>query len=53
MVSEEKSLEILDERMSSTTEPAYTLSSPGIFGAGKLNKKLKGQPRLIIWAPWH
>ena len=33
VVSEEKSFEIVDGR---TTEPAYTISSPGAFGSGEL-----------------
>ena len=36
VVSEEKSFEIVDGR---TTEPAYTISSPGAFGSGELKKK--------------
>ena len=34
VVSEEKSFEIVDGRR--TTEPAYTISSPGVFGSGEL-----------------
>ena len=33
VVSEEKSFEIVDRR---TTEPAYSISSPGAFGSGEL-----------------
>ena len=33
LVSEEKSFEIVDGR---TTEPVYTISSPGAFGSGEL-----------------
>ena len=33
VVSQEKSFEIVDRR---TTEPAYTISSPGAFGSGEL-----------------
>ena len=39
VVSEEKSFEIVDERRKKdgrTTEPAYTISSPGAFGSGEL-----------------
>ena len=36
VVSEEKSFEIVDGRR--TTEPAYTISSPGTFGSGELKK---------------
>ena len=35
VVSEEKSFAIVDGR---TTEPAYTISSPGAFGSGELKK---------------
>ena len=35
VVSEEKSFEIVDGRRR-TTEPAYTISSPGAFGSGEL-----------------
>ena len=42
VVSEEKSFEIVDGR---TTEPAYTMSSPGAFGSGEL-KWLKSN---YIW----
>ena len=35
VVSEEKSFEIVDGR---TTEPAYTISSPGAFGSGELKR---------------
>ena len=38
VVLEEKSFEIVDGR---TTEPAYTISSPGAFGLGELNKRAK------------
>ena len=38
VVSEEKSFEIVDGRRR-TTEPAYTISSPGAFGSGELKKK--------------
>ena len=52
VVSEEKSFEIVDGRRTDdgrrTTEPAYTISSPGAFGSGELkstkvirHKKLK------------
>ena len=34
VISEEKSFEIVDGRR--TTEPAYTISSPGAFGSGEL-----------------
>ena len=37
VVSEEKSFEIVDGRRR-TTEPAYTISSPGAFGSGELKK---------------
>ena len=37
VVSEEKSFEIVDGRRR-TTDPAYTLSSPGAFGSGELKK---------------
>ena len=42
VVSEEKSFEIVDGRTDDrrTTEPAYTISSPGAFGSGEL-KPLK------------
>ena len=33
VVLEDKSFEIVDGR---TTEPAYTISSPGAFGSGEL-----------------
>ena len=38
VVSEEKSFEIVDGRRADgrTTEPAYTISSPGAFGLGEL-----------------
>ena len=40
VVSEEKSFEIVDGRRTDggrrTTEPAYTISSPGAFGSGEL-----------------
>ena len=42
VVSEEKSFEIVDGRRTTddgrrrTTEPAYTISSPGAFGSGEL-----------------
>ena len=37
VVSEEKSFEIVDGRTDRrTTEPAYTISSPGAFGSGEL-----------------
>ena len=35
VVSEEKSFKIVDGR---TTEPAYTINSPGAFGSGELIK---------------
>ena len=41
VVSEEKSFEIVDGRTMDdgrTTEPAYTISSPGAFGSGELKK---------------
>ena len=42
VVSEEKSFEIVDGRTTDdgrrTTEPAYTISSPGAFGSGELKK---------------
>ena len=37
VVLEEKSFEIVDGR---TTEPAYTISSPGAFGSGELKNWL-------------
>ena len=37
VVSEEKSFEIVDGR---STEPAYTISSPGAFGSGELKTKV-------------
>ena len=43
VVSEEKSFEIVDVRRTDgrqTTEPAYTISSPGAFGSGELIKGL-------------
>ena len=37
VVSEEKSFEIVDGlRRRTTSEPAYTISSPGAFGSGEL-----------------
>ena len=39
VVSEEKSFEIVDGGRTTdgqTTEPAYTISSPGAFGSGEL-----------------
>ena len=38
VVSQEKSFEIVDARTDGrrTTEPAYTISSPGAFGSGEL-----------------
>ena len=42
VVSEEKSFEIVDGRRTDgrrTTEPAYTISSPGAFGSGELKKQ--------------
>ena len=38
VVLEEKSFEIVDGRRTDrrTTEPAYTISSPGAFGSGEL-----------------
>ena len=38
VVSEEKSFEIMDglTMNRATTEPAYTISSPGTFGSGEL-----------------
>ena len=39
VISEEKSFEIVDGRTTDgrrTTEPAYTISSPGAFGSGEL-----------------
>ena len=39
VVSEEKSFEIVDGRRR-TTEPAYTISSPGAFGSGELKNLL-------------
>ena len=44
VVSEEKLFEIVDGRTTDgrrTTEPAYTISSPGAFGSGELKKKKK------------
>ena len=45
VVSEEKSFEIVDGRRTTdgqtdgrTTEPAYTISSPGAFGSGELKR---------------
>ena len=38
VVSEEKSFEIVDGQ---TTEPAYTISSPGAFGSGELKNKIR------------
>ena len=50
VVSEEKSFEIVDGRRTTddvrrtdgrrTTEPAYTISSPGAFGSGELKTDL-------------
>ena len=48
VVSEEKSFEIVDGRLTDdgrmddgrTTEPAYTISSPGAFGSGELKNVL-------------
>ena len=51
VVSEEKSFEIVDGRRATdgrttdgprTTEPAYTISSPGAFGSGELKNINKG-----------
>ena len=42
VVSEEKSFEIVDGRRR-TTEPAYTISSPGAFVSGELKSKLVGK----------
>ena len=45
VVSEEKSFEIVDGRTTDgrrTTEPAYTISSPGAFGSGELK---------MLWLP--
>ena len=41
VISEEKSFEIVDGRRTDrrTTEPAYTISSPGAFGSGELKMK--------------
>ena len=41
VVSEEKSFEIVDGRRTDgrTTEPAYTISSPGAFGSGELKSQ--------------
>ena len=42
-VSEEKSFEIVDGRRTDderTTEPAYTISSPGAFGSGELKTNI-------------
>ena len=45
VVSEEKSFEIVDRRRTTdgrrTTEPAYTISSPGAFGSGELKNSKK------------
>ena len=46
VVTEEKSFEIADRR---TTEPAYTISSPGAFGSGELKKKEKQFEWFISW----
>ena len=50
VVSEEKSFEIVDGRRTTdddgrrrTTEPAYTISSPGAFGSGELKKRKEKQ----------
>ena len=44
VVSEKKSFEIVDGRTTidgrRTTEPAYTISSPGAFGSGELKKEI-------------
>ena len=32
-----------------TTEPAYTISSPGALGSGEL--KIGGLPTLLVWVP--
>ena len=55
-VSEEKSFEIVDGRTTDgrrTTEPAYTISSPGAFGSGELkmhylNSKLSGDAKKAV-----
>ena len=62
VVSEEKSFEIVDGRRTTydgrrttdgrTTEPAYTISSPGAFGSGELKKVDKpflGNMRTRSW----
>ena len=54
VVSEEKSFEIVDGRRTDgrtdrrTTEPAYTISSPGAFSSGELKR---GEHNLtnILW----
>ena len=43
VVSEKKSFEIVDGRTTDgrrTTEPAYTISSPGAFGSGELKSDI-------------
>ena len=50
IVSEEKSFEIVDGRRTTagrrTTEPAYTISSPGAFGSGELKYKVTRSVKL-------
>ena len=50
VVSEEKLFEIVDRRTMDwqTTEPAYTISSPGAFGSGELTRGPRG-PELLTW----
>ena len=45
VVSEEKSFEIVDGQ---TTEPAYTISSPGAFGSGELKRAFEGELKLAF-----
>ena len=60
VVSEEKSFEIVDGRTTDgrrTTEPAYTISSPGAFGSGELKRQtwvpgVSATMDLFSWATW-
>ena len=51
VVSEEKSFEIVDGRRTDgrrTTEPAFTISSPGAFGSGELKIKMSSAA-IFVW----
>ena len=57
VVSEEKSFEIVDGRRR-TTEPAYTISSPGAFGSGELKRlfsvrECSDDPAAWLTWSWH